>query len=233
MTDAAFRSIAMAGAELVDRLKVEVEEHECAAERGAEGKTSVSKTEIGHPNPPERDRGALLRTHPSRKILQPEISEPRHENCGESLSKETLPDGASRGSESEKIDGTEGSSTENPESILLSGKGRYAIGLDPREIPVEALRAAGHPPRRTGQLVSAFTRWSGEAPFDSEFQKIKRHKQIRSYCLRCVENAAEVRRCTTIQCPFWPYRMGSNPHNPRRGKDPFNKSVNDQPPRPA
>jgi len=224
----------LAGAELIDLLDVERDVSERAAERGAEGKTSASKTELGPPNPPELDRGVLLRTHPSRKILQPEISEPRHENCGESLSKETVvPDGASRGSESEKIDGTEGSSTENPESILLSGKGRYAIGLDPREIPVSALAAAGHPPRRTGQLVSAFTRWSGEAPFDSEFQKIKGHKHIRGHCLRCVENAAEVRRCTTIQCPFWPYRMGSNPHNPRRGKDPFNRSLNDKPRRPA
>jgi hypothetical protein len=229
----ALNRAALAGAELIDLLDVERDVSERAAERGAEGKTSDSKTESGPPNPPERYRGGLLRTHSSQKILQPEISEPRHEKCGESLSKETVPDGASRGSESEKIDGTEGSSTENPESILLSGKGRYAIGLDPREIPVEALTAAGHPPRRTGQLVSAFVKWVGEAPFDSEFQKIKGHKLIRGYCLRCVENTAEVRRCTTVLCPFWPYRMGCNPHNPRRGKDPFNRSVIDKPRTPA
>jgi hypothetical protein len=232
MTRAVHRA-ELAGAELVDHFDVEVDEHERGAERGAEGKTSASKTDLARPNPPARNRGILLRTHPSQKILQPEISEPRHEKCGESLSKGKVPDGASRGSESEKIDGTEGSSTENPESILLSGKGRYAIGLDPREIPVEALTAAGHPPRRTGQLVSAFVKWVGEAPFDSEFQKIKGHKHIRGYCLRCVENTAEVQRSTTVLCPFWPYRMGCNPHNPRRGKDPFNRSVIDKPRTPA
>ena len=32
---------------------------------------------------------------------------------------------------------------------------------------------------------------------------------------------AEVRRCAIIDCPVWPYRMGKNPHNPQRGRNPF------------
>jgi hypothetical protein len=40
-----------------------------------------------------------------------------------------------------------------------------------------------------------------------------------------VQNAAETRRCTTIHCPFWPYRMGTNPHNPRRGVNPFSNVI--------
>jgi hypothetical protein len=39
--------------------------------------------------------------------------------------------------------------------------------------------------------------------------------------LSCAENAAEVRRCAIINCPLWPYRMGRNPHNPKRGKLPI------------
>jgi hypothetical protein len=34
--------------------------------------------------------------------------------------------------------------------------GRRCVGLDPMTIPVEVLIAAGHPPRRTRALVSAF-----------------------------------------------------------------------------
>ena len=37
--------------------------------------------------------------------------------------------------------------------------------------------------------------------------------------------AAEVRRCATVDCPFWPYRMGRNPHNPRRGERPSFEGV--------
>ena len=41
-----------------------------------------------------------------------------------------------------------------------------------------------------------------------------------SVCQPCLDgNDAEIRRCTTINCPFWPYRMGRNPHNPQRGKN--------------
>ena len=62
---------------------------------------------------------------------------------------------------------------------------------------------------------------------------IRRHKDIRRYCQRCVENDAEVRRCTTINCPFWPYRMGRNPHNPRRGRNPFVETRPEPPPEKA
>jgi hypothetical protein len=31
----------------------------------------------------------------------------------------------------------------------------------------------------------------------------------------------EVRRCAIIDCPLWPYRMGKNPHNPKRGANPL------------
>jgi hypothetical protein len=52
---------------------------------------------------------------------------------------------------------------------------------------------------------------------------IVRLKQLRQHCLTCAENAAEVRRCGVIDCPMWAYRLGRNPHNPRRGRNPFAK----------
>ena len=37
-------------------------------------------------------------------------------------------------------------------------------------------------------------------------------KAIRRYCLSCcLENSAEVRRCTAVECPLHPYRMGHRP----------------------
>lgn len=91
----------------------------------------------------------------------------------------------------------------------VSGK---TIGRNPMDIPLDDLNRAGHPNRRTRDVVSAL---------EDVFVDIRRHKDIRRHCLECVENAAEVRRCAVIDCPAWPYRMGKNPHNPRRGKNPF------------
>ena len=88
-------------------------------------------------------------------------------------------------------------------------------------IPPKVLAVNGHPKRGTRKLLSLFLRWVGGEVFSREFARIRRHRDIRAYCLTCVEGEAEVRFCTTVQCPFWPYRMGRNPHNPRRGTNPF------------
>jgi hypothetical protein len=102
---------------------------------------------------------------------------------------------------------------------LTDGEGRRCVGRDPMSIPASILTASGHPPRRTAQLVAAFAKGAdGDA---LGLERVRGYGDIRQHCLRCVENAAEVRRCTTINCPFWPYRMGRNPHNPRRGRNPF------------
>ena len=46
-------------------------------------------------------------------------------------------------------------------------------------------------------------------------------------CAPCSDdNLAEVRRCATYDCPAWAFRMGRNPHNPRRGVKPtFGREV--------
>lgn len=44
-------------------------------------------------------------------------------------------------------------------------------------------------------------------------------KAIRAKCLDCCcGNAAEVRRCVSIRCALWPYRMGKNPFHAQSGK---------------
>jgi hypothetical protein len=85
-------------------------------------------------------------------------------------------------------------------------------------IPTEVLTASGHPRRKTRELIIAFRMGDGDEPMwwtgpVREYADIRRH-----VCLPCLDgNDAAVRRCTTINCPFWPYRMGRNPHNPMRG----------------
>ena len=86
------------------------------------------------------------------------------------------------------------------------------IGLDPMTIPVEVLTAAGHGPRRTRGVIAAM----GDEPMG----EMREFRDLRKHCLGCAENVAEVRRCAIIDCPIWPYRMGRNPHNPKRGKHP-------------
>ena len=106
---------------------------------------------------------------------------------------------------------------------LTDGIGKGCVGRDPMSIPVEVLTASGHPPRRTRELVNAFAKADGgDLPWLGDVQE---YKDIRRHvCLPCVDgNDAEVRRCSTIHCPFWPYRMGKNPHNPKRGRNPFVK----------
>jgi hypothetical protein len=40
---------------------------------------------------------------------------------------------------------------------------------------------------------------------------------IREKCLDCCcGNAAEVRKCVAVDCPSWPFRMGTNPFRKKR-----------------
>jgi hypothetical protein len=42
-------------------------------------------------------------------------------------------------------------------------------------------------------------------------------KAIRERCLDCCcGNSSEVRKCTAIDCPSWPFRMGTNPFRQKR-----------------
>ena len=63
----------------------------------------------------------------------------------------------------------------------------HDIGRDPRRMTGDELAALGH--QRMGPL-----------------------KALRLRCIDCSGGSAnEVRLCTAIQCPAWPFRMGENP----------------------
>lgn len=123
-----------------------------------------------------------------------------------------------------KLHVTEGMVEENYEWLphLADGRGRRCAGRDPMSIPVAILTASGHPRRSTRDLVNAFAKGDG-GDYLTWREDVREYRDIRQHvCLPCVDgNDAEVRRCSTINCPFWPYRMGRNPHNPKRGINPF------------
>jgi len=63
----------------------------------------------------------------------------------------------------------------------------------PTELPASSLETLGHGPRNPVKVMRAF-------------------------CLDCMaDNRAEVRRCTSVGCALWPYRLGRNPFSNRRG----------------
>ena len=56
-------------------------------------------------------------------------------------------------------------------------------------------------------------------------------KAIRGMCLDCcADNRAEVRRCTSVGCALYPYRMGSNPYHGRSSG--FSKPAQTEPAQP-
>jgi hypothetical protein len=64
------------------------------------------------------------------------------------------------------------------------------IGKYPHEIPVGDLSDLGHPDGPT--------------------------KAIRAKCVDCCAgDMSEVRKCVTVSCPLWPFRMGRNPFHKR------------------
>jgi hypothetical protein len=87
------------------------------------------------------------------------------------------------------------------------------IGRDP-----DILTAAGHPRKRRSSLVAVLSK-AMELDLQETYAFVG-YGELRHYCLDCADGPAEVRRCAVIDCPFWPYRMGRNPHNPKRGKAP-------------
>ncbi len=61
------------------------------------------------------------------------------------------------------------------------------VGRDPRDMTNEELTELGH-------------------------QKMPILDVIRAKCIDCsAGQLSEVKRCTAVACPSWPYRMGTNP----------------------
>lgn len=61
-------------------------------------------------------------------------------------------------------------------------------GVDPRRVSKESLRELGHP----------------ESPIEA----------IRAHCVQCSGGSVgEARKCQSLGCPLWAFRMGVNPHH--------------------
>lgn len=88
-------------------------------------------------------------------------------------------------------------------------------GCDPMTLPLDVLTKAGHPNRSTRELVRAY----GEGA-----EHIRSYRDIPAHCNECSSgDAISRRKCAIINCSFWAFRNGRNPHNPRRGKTPGGK----------
>ncbi len=76
----------------------------------------------------------------------------------------------------------------NPaQKALLEKRDGWDVGRDPRQVSRDELIAAGHQPM---------------SPL----------KALRARCIDCcADQPGEVRLCTAVTCPSWPYRMGANP----------------------
>jgi hypothetical protein len=76
----------------------------------------------------------------------------------------------------------------NPaQKALLEKRDGWDVGRDPRRVSRVELIAAGHKP-------------------------ISPLKALRARCIDCcADQPSEVRLCTAVACPSWPFRMGSNP----------------------
>jgi hypothetical protein len=99
-------------------------------------------------------------------------------------------------------------------ALTCTDREGHRVGRDPITIAPETLISAGHGPRRTRSIIRAL----GDEPTDPN---IVRHKHLRKHCLSCAATPGKIHRCAIIDCPLWPYRMGRNPHHPRRGSNPF------------
>ena len=75
-------------------------------------------------------------------------------------------------------------------AIGLELRDGHDVGRDPRGMTADELAAAGH-------------------------LRMNAQKALRLRCIDCSgASAAEVRLCTLVQCPAWPFRMGSSPWRP-------------------
>ena len=71
--------------------------------------------------------------------------------------------------------------------IGLEIRNGHEVGRDPREMTADELNALGHQP-------------------------ISLQRALRLRCIDCSgDSVNEVRLCTVVRCPAWPFRMGENP----------------------
>src|SRR5215471_6252336 len=68
-----------------------------------------------------------------------------------------------------------------------------------------------------GELIGKHPSEVGSEILSLKFRAQNPLKAIREKCLDCCcGKAAEVRKCVAVDCPLWPFRMGTNPFRKKR-----------------
>ena len=87
----------------------------------------------------------------------------------------------------------------------------------PSESALSDLRQPSPFPGDDGELIG---KHPGEVPLEilSRYHGEKNPlKALRARCLDCCcQQPSEVRKCTAVACPSWPFRMGTNPFREKR-----------------
>ncbi len=102
----------------------------------------------------------------------------------------------------------------------------HAIGRDPRTMTHDELQALGHERMSPLSVRNKLTALLPLPP-SSLAMTLKRDgdsvilfRVLRALRLRCIDccagSAIEVRRCTAVECPAWPFRMGTSPWREKR-----------------
>ena len=77
----------------------------------------------------------------------------------------------------------------------LERRDGYDVGRDPRAMSADELEQSGH-------------------------ARVSSLRALRLKCLDCCNDSAqEVRLCTAVDCPSWPFRMGKNPWRRKPGQE--------------
>lgn len=112
------------------------------------------------------------------------------------------------------------------------GVGGMLKGRDPRTISPEVLASAGHPKRSTATLRAAMCKGTStssvfhNSDMESRLSSVKEYRDIKTFCTDyCAEDRAAVRDCAIINCPFWAFRTGKNPHRPKQSPEARERSA--------
>jgi hypothetical protein len=99
-----------------------------------------------------------------------------------------------------------------------------ALENGPSESALSDLRQPSPFPADAGELIGKHL---DEVPLEilSRYHGEKNPlKALRARCLDCCcHQPSEVRKCTAVACPSWPFRMGTNPFREKRVLSPEQK----------
>ena len=87
----------------------------------------------------------------------------------------------------------------------------------PTEDALRDLRQPSPYPSDEGELIGKDTKDVPLGILSRYHREANPLKALRLRCLDCCcGSASEVRKCTAVACPSWPFRMGTNPFRQKR-----------------